>query len=243
MNEKIHKTLLSKRLVRGTPLFASLTEQQLDRLHRGVSRIHLEDKQILVQCGQEFTHFHQVATGVIKLNRISSSGDEKVLRLVKAGETFGTALMFMDKKCYPVNAEAVRPSDVFSIRASLFLEILRESPETCFKIMGHLSRQLSCHVSSIDGLCLQSAPCRLIRFLLESLPPNPKDLSEISLDIPKHVLASHISVKPETLSRILRDLSDRGIIEVERRCIRILDLEAFQQQGNMCEGNVCGNTE
>ncbi len=226
---------MSKGVIRGTPLFAALSEQQLDRLHKGVSRIRVEERQVLVQCGQDFVHFYQVATGLIKLNRVSPAGDEKILRLVKPGDTFGTALMFMDKKRYPVNAEAVRPSDVLAIRASLFLEILRESPLISDLIMGHLSHQLSCHVSSIDGLCLQSASCRLIRFLLESLPANPKDPPEIRLDIPKHVLASHISIKPETLSRILRDLSDRGIIEVERRCIRILDLDAFQSHGGSCE--------
>ncbi|MBF0136634.1 MAG: Crp/Fnr family transcriptional regulator [Magnetococcus sp. DMHC-1] len=235
MHPKNHKPILSKELIRGTPLFTSLSEQQLDRLHKGIAKVRVEEKQSLVQCGQDFVHFYQVASGMIKLNRISPSGDEKVLRLVKPGDTFGTALMFLDKKCYPVNAEAVRTSDVLSVKASLFLEILRESPETCFKIMGHLSRQLSCHVTSIDGLCLQSAPCRLIRFLLDSLPANPGKLPEIRLDIPKHLLASHISIKPETLSRILRDLSDKGIIEVDRRCIRVLDLEAFQQHGNLCE--------
>ncbi|MBF0176806.1 MAG: Crp/Fnr family transcriptional regulator [Magnetococcales bacterium] len=237
MNQKKINSPLSKDLIRRTPLFASLAERQLERLQQGIARIRLAEKQVLVHRDQEFVHFYQVATGMVKLGRVSHTGEEKVLRLVKPGETFGTALMFLDKKRYPVQAEAVHSGEVLSIRANLFLEILRESPETCFKIMGHLSRQLSCHVSNIDGLCLQSAPCRLVRFLLASLPPEPGAAPVVHLDIPKHLLASHISVKPETLSRILRDLSEQGIIEVERRQIRILDLTALRRQGSQCDGS------
>ncbi|MBF0623226.1 MAG: Crp/Fnr family transcriptional regulator [Magnetococcales bacterium] len=216
-------------------LFSALSEQQLERLRKGVSRIRVEEKQLLVHCGQEFESFYQVVEGMMKLSRISAGGDEKIMQIIKPGNIFGAALMFLDKKRYPVNAEAVRASEVLAIRAALFMEILRESPETCFKIMGHLSRQLSCHVSNIDGLCLQSAPCRLVRYLMSHLPDEPGAKPEVRLEIPKHMLASHISVQPETLSRILRDLSEKGIIEVERRRIRILDLQALKDHGSVCE--------
>ena len=50
----------------------------------------------------------------------------------------------------------------------------------------------------------------------------------IQLDIPKHVLASRLSITPETLSRILKRLSEQEIIQVQEHSILLLNLPALR---------------
>lgn len=220
---------------RESVLFSNLNPTQLARIERTMSRHRLGDREILFQMFQKAERFFLVERGMIKLYRLSSSGAEKVLEIVQAGEDFGSALMFLGEPAYPANAEAIKASEVLSFDNRTFMAILRESPETCFKLLGNLSLRLHSQVAEIDGLCLQNAPCRLINYLLDQVDPKSQGEVEVRLNAPKHVIASRISVKPETFSRLLKSLSKKGLIRVEHKTIRIPSVAALQDQLTTCD--------
>ena len=73
--------------------------------------------------------------------------------------------------------------------------MLRESVDTCFVVMGALSQRLRALVGEIDNLTLHNAKSRVARYLLAHLAEERRNFD---LDIPKGVLASRLSVTPET---------------------------------------------
>ena len=82
----------------------------------------------------------------MKLYRTSPHGDEKVIEIVSAGQTFAEAIMFMDRKTYPVSAEALMDTEVIGFDSKVFTELLRESVDTCFRVMGEMSVWLRRHL-------------------------------------------------------------------------------------------------
>jgi CRP-like cAMP-binding protein len=61
----------------------------------------------------------------------------------------------------------------------------------------------------------------------------------MQLDAPKHVIASRLSITPETLSRIFSRLSRDGHIDIMDNTIRINDIErlrAYLQEGELRSG-------
>jgi CRP-like cAMP-binding protein len=92
-------------------------------------------------------------------------------------------------------------------------------------VMADMARRLRVRIGDIDHLALQSATGRLVEYLVQQASDGRAGPVEIELTVPKHVLASRLSMQPETLSRILRRLTDEGLLRVEGRSVHVPDLE------------------
>lgn len=212
-------------------LFADLSEAQLQRIAQHAVRVQLDEGDALFQQGDPAKRFYLVRSGQIKLFRLSPAGNEKVVDIVMPGGTFAEALMFLDRPHYPVGAQALQRSEVISIDAVDFAEMLRGSVETCFVMMGSMSQRLRGLVREIDELSLHSATCRVAAYLVKQAPPQAESFE---LPVAKQIVASRLSVKPETFSRIIKNLSDGGVIQVAGSRVTIRDRAALNTAAEIC---------
>jgi len=208
--------------VRRHHLLAALTEQQFDELRGHLSVDRLAAHQVLFQRGDPARRFFIVLEGQMRLVVQSRAGQEKIVDVARAGQSFAEALMFLDAPRYPVMAQATEESLVLGIPNAAFLKILRESPDTCLRLLADLSVRLHQLIGEIEQLTLASATHRFVRYLLEQLSGDGGSGS-VTLRETRQDLASLLGMKPETLSRILRSLSDEGAIVVEGRDIAVPD--------------------
>jgi len=216
--------------LRCNPLFSALDEQQLGRLLDTARRVHLDEGQILFECQQQARRFYLLSSGSIRLFLSTPDGMEKVIHLIAPGSTFAEAIAFMDKQRYPVNAAALCSSEVISLSNDVFRDILRESTDTCFRLMADMSSWLKRQLNDIDALTLQNASLRFSNFLLQQAPPEQQHDVRIELSAPKQVIASRLSIQPESLSRIFRNMQDNGLIRVEGNIIHIPDITRLTMQ-------------
>ena len=151
-----------------------------------------------------------------------------MIEIVNAGDSFAEAAVFGNFSGYPVNSIAIRDSVIFRINAVVYKEELRASIESCFAMMTTLSMRTHRLLSEIDRLTLHNATYRLGMYLLEEIKAQEGSVG-INLNAPKHVIASRLSVKPETLSRTFKSLVERDYIAVDERHILIHDVEAFRE--------------
>lgn len=210
-------------------LFADLNEDQLRRVTASASTLQLAEGEHLFRQQQPAHYFFLLKTGEIKLYRLSPSGEEKVIELIREGQTFAEAVMFMQGGAYPVNAQALVNCQLVQIEMDAFRSLLEQSPQTCLKILGHMSQRLHGVIQEIDQLTLQNAKMRVVRFLLKELPINAVAPTLLQWTTPKAVLASRLSVRPETFSRILQQLIQEETIQVEGKNVMVLDIDALRQ--------------
>ena len=208
--------------IRGHHLFAGLAPAQLQRITAASHIEEVEAGQVLFDRGQPARHFYIVLEGQVNLVLYSKSGEEKIIDIVGPGQSFAEAVMFMEAPAYPVAAVAAARSRVLRFPNQEYVALLRESPETCLRMLGHLSQRLHMRLREIEYLTLESATHRLVRLIESRLPPGSGS-AEIELQESRQELASRLSMKPETLSRILRNLSDGGAIVVHGRTVQVPD--------------------
>lgn len=211
-------------------IFAGLDDAQLSRVMQSAQVIALGENQHLFEAGQEARNFYLVRSGRIKLYLTSADGMEKVIHLVGAGDTFAEAIMFMDSPIYPIHASALCDSEVLAFSNKVFREILRESVDTCFRLMADMSAWLKKQLNEIDALTLQNATLRFANYLLQQIPAGQQGSTTITLEAPKQVIASRLSIQPESLSRILRNLQREGIITTQGSEIVVHDIAALRAQ-------------
>lgn len=212
-------------------LFSDLAEGQLQRVARHAAHVRLNEGEALFEQGDPAKRFYLLLSGQIKLFRLSPAGNEKVVDIVIPGGTFAEALMFLDRPHYPVGAQALQASEIISIDAADFADMLRESVDTCFVMMGAMSQRLRGLLREIDDLSLHSASCRVAAYLVKHAPAAA---DSFELPVAKQIVASRLSVKPETFSRIIKQFSDNGLIRVSGSRVTIVDRAALDVAADTC---------
>ena len=126
---------------------------------------------------------------------MAQDGREKVLHLFPAGETLAEAALFGEGR-YPATAQAVGPSTVAAFPRQALLQLLRDRPELCFRMLAGMSVKLKYLSQRIEELTFQSASMRLASHLVAELA---RRLAELA---------------PPGLTRVF--FSDNGATEIAR---------------------------
>jgi CRP-like cAMP-binding protein len=143
--------------------------------------------------------------------------------------SFGEAVMFLGEP-YPVYAQVLADCLLVYVPKQLVFEELERNPQFARRMLGGLSRRLHGLVSDVEAYTLRSGAQRVIGYLLRDVRVNTAldNAGEVTLPIGKGVIASRLNLTPQHFSRILRDLAAQGLIAVEGRKVRIVDLERLR---------------
>lgn len=214
--------------LRGHYLFAALADGQLDRVAAGAQRFELAADRHLFHAGDPARYFYFLESGQMQLYRLSPAGEEKVIEIIQPGQTFAEAVMFFKISAYPVSARSILASAVWRLDMRAYLGLLEESNALCLNMLGGLSRRLHAAIQDIDQLTLRNASMRVGHLLLQSAPDERSNRYVLEWETPKQVLASRLSVRPETFSRILQQLSRQDLISVHGKSVTVLDRRGLQ---------------
>jgi CRP-like cAMP-binding protein len=211
-------------------LLSGMRDEQLEKIQRSTRILQLEDGEHLFEQGQRAERFFQVQSGQVKLYRVSMEGNERVIEVIEPGQSFAEAVIFMEQRCYPLNAEAIGKTELLAFDSETFLNILSDSKDACFRLLEDMSRRLHHRLNEIDYLTLQNATFRLVHYLLQQIPPAQQDAErvDIKLNTSKSIIASRLSIQPETFSRILKNLTKKELIAVKGKTITLLDVEQLR---------------
>lgn len=218
----------TREVLRAHPLFAAFDEPQFNRIADATQLVHVPAGRLLFQRGDAARAFFVVLEGQVKLFVQSRAGEEKILELMGSGQSFAEAVMFMEGHAYPVSAVATEPATLLAVPSRDYVAALKQSPQTCLRLLARLSQRVHAQVREIEELTLETAGNRLIRHLLRRAAPSPEGGCHVQLEESRQMLASRLAIKPETLSRLLRALSDAGLLDAIGRDIRIRDAERLR---------------
>lgn len=212
------------------PLFKELASEELDRLATGTTEVHVPRGEIIVNRGDPCVGFHLIVYGQVKLAFLSPQGSEKVIEILGPGSSFGEALMFMEKP-YIVMAQALVDTMLLHVGKQVVFEEIERDARFARKMLAGMARRLHSLITDVESYSLQSGTQRLVGYLLrDDLHKDGGEKSYVvTLPTSKAVMASRLNVTPEHLSRILHDLVAGGLIEVNGRDVRILDVDALRE--------------
>jgi len=210
-------------------IFSEMSAAELDRIAAATVPQYFDKGQSIVQCGDPCTGLHVVVYGQVKLAFTSPQGVEKVVEIIRPGQSFGEALMFLDSP-YIVFAQALADSMLLHVAKHAVLNELGPNGFGRRMIAG-LAQRLHGLVRDVEAYSLRSGQERVIGYLLAELPEGAASgPAEIHLTPGKSVLASRLNMTPEHFSRILHDLAASGLIEVSGRSIRVPDVARLRGQ-------------
>jgi CRP-like cAMP-binding protein len=217
-----HKTDLGA-LLAHQPLFRSLDADQLAVMTAAAQKISIDKNDFVFHRGDPCNGLHVVAVGNIKLAVPAANGQQKVIDFFGPGDAFGEAFMFLDKP-YMVEAQALDDSLLIWIDKQDINAAIDRDPLFARRMLAGLSLRLHTLVKDIETVNLQNAMQRVVAYLLNQ----PREGDEIRFPFNKSLIASKLGLTPETLSRLLHQLVDGGLIEVSGKRVQIIDLAALE---------------
>jgi len=216
-------------LLRTSFIFEDLPEEDLTILARSGQVKSYKAGETIMRQSQQFQAFYLVISGRIKLSRISYEGKEQILNLFRPGETFCLVHTFSEEGA-PGNFVALKDSTVFVISGNTFKNLVQEEPNLMFKILSILSYKLKQAMDTITSLSLMDVPQRLAAFFVQGASRDKNTGNTVlRLNISQRELAKIIGVAPETMSRVIKKMVEKGFIAVRGREFHILDQEQLQK--------------
>ena len=217
-----------ERFLANLPLFRGLEAKDIARIAGGATEVDAPRGTILYRKGDSCRGLYVLVFGQVKLSLETPQGGERVVELVAPGGSFGETAIFLDRP-YVFTAGTLGDSKLVHVAKETVLAELERTPGFMRGIVGVLSRRLHHFVSELEDFTLHSGTERVIGHLLEWLPQDAKGRGTVvTLPAKKGVIASQLNLTQEHFSRILRELSGAGLIEVEGRNVRLCDLDALR---------------
>lgn len=224
------------------PLFDQLDESSVAEIVRDGWVVEMKRGDRLIARGDLLDGLYLVIEGRLKLYMLSCSGDERVLRVLQDGDTFGEAIMF-NAFPSPVFVDALAPAKLAFFPRDTITRALSSKPDftsTMLRSMSALMRNL---IQDLETCCMQNAMQRTVNYLLRESADTPPPHVELTLPAAKAVVASTLNMSAETFSRELHRLQESGHIEINRRTIYLRNRDGLHAlaDGNRPAGVATGN--
>ena len=221
-----------EKVLRRTPIFASLTEAEMRALAGRVSLKHLRRGEQLFAEGDPCTGLFLVASGKIRIFKLSASGREQVLAMEGAGSSFAELPVF-DGGTYPAAASAWEDSEILFISRKDFQNFCREHPDVALKVIAVVGSRLRRLVGIIEELSFTTVRQRLISVILqlaEAEGTRSKDGVQLELKKSHQDFAAELGTVRELVSRNLSRLQAEGFLEVQGRKLVVKDLAGLRSE-------------
>ncbi len=176
--------------------------------------------------GDMETDLYYLQYGSLKAMKASPDGRQQVLRFIQAGEIFNE-IGVLAKRSNPATAVALEESGVWLIPRQALEEIVRTHPETALQIIENMADKIIELVTLASDLSLKTVEARFAKLLLEQAEG---DLIERRRWTNQTELAARLGTVPDVLSRVARELTKAGLIEMDRQHIRILDRKGLAER-------------
>lgn len=214
---------LIETLMTNLPLFRDVQRSAVAGLIAQTSVLHARRGATIAQQGERMPGIFSVAYGFAKLALPRRRSEEKVLRFVGANESFGEAAVLLDRPC-PVDAVALADTMLAVIPARPLQALLARDLTFASNVARTLAAGMLRLVTEIDASTGRSSAQRLASYLNSlAAPQDDGERCAVVLPATKTAVAARLGITKETMSRLLRELKDLGVIEVARCRITILD--------------------
>lgn len=231
---RIPTTLWQKKLwyLHNINLFSGLSQTELEEIARITKMQEIKKRQPIYLPGDPSNTIFLLKKGRVKIASSSATGKEVTFEILGPGEIFGE-LDALEGSPHEMAAEALDDVVICAIRREDFDRYLQKHPELnvrLTKLIGFKFRRLE---SRIEDLVCRDTPARLAHLLLDlsktassSQGPGIRLLAKLT----HHEMANLIGCARETVSTIIGQFRDEGLIKIDGRSITIVNLYALHQR-------------
>ncbi len=196
--------------IRDLALFADLEEADFNLIHLPIEELFFDPGSQLYGEGEPAGAVFTLRVGLIKLVQYLSDGSQRIVRLLRPGDTIGLEALLSD--VYEHTAVVLHSALVCRIPADVVQRLSTQTPRLHNQLMTRWHRSVQQADAWLTGLSTGNARARVARLMLH-LPREADDQGqEICELFSREDLGAMLGVTTETASRMIADLKRSGAI-------------------------------
>lgn len=199
-------------LIRRVPLFSALTPAQAETVADAVVKRRFKRGECVVEQGKKSNYLAIFLTGRGRVVSTDGRGREVILATMSPGDYVGE-MSLIDNQPHSATVRAELQTDVLILGRVEFARSLAENTSMAYAVMKGLVQRLRHADRKIESLALLDVYGRVARALLEFARPEPDGQLLIRDRVSRQDVAKMIGASREMVSRVMKDLEDRGFIE------------------------------
>jgi len=240
--------------LRRTRLFSELpVTARREILEHCCIRKYAAHRQIICQ-GEAPAFIYILLAGQLRVYLGDASGDEITIRLLSSGKSCMDETVMADGRS-PVCVDTITKAQLLQIPARFARNFGNECPQFANIMLKIAAENQTLAISQIDMMALKTPLQRVCRYLLLEQMAQGPDKCVIDLRFRKSVIANHLGIAPETLSRAFRKIRRFGItvigqkVHLERAtalchfCDHDAVIACVEDCGKICAPNHMNHTE
>jgi CRP/FNR family transcriptional regulator, cyclic AMP receptor protein len=199
-------------LLRRVPLFSLLTVAQAEVISGAVIKRRFKRGEALVEQGQKSNALFILLTGRARVMTSDSRGREVILATLSQGDYLGE-MSIIDNEPHSATVRAEVQTDVLMLGRAEFARCLTENASMALVVMRGLVKRLRHADRKIESLALLDVYGRVAHALLDFAAPDVQGQLIIKEKISRQDVAKMVGASREMVSRVMKDLEERGFIE------------------------------
>ena len=216
--EKEPEQILAK-----SSLCKGMTKEEIQEIlsQNGCRICHYDKGETIFLQGQKANRMFVLVSGKVVIAKVSASGKKSVLTCIETvGDLFGEIYLFIGKKEFEMEAQAVVSTTVLSIDSRIFEKEIRLM-KNLLQIFAKKAYLLNKRLRLLSAGSLRE---KIASFLLE----HASEDGMVYLSTTKEELAEYMNVARPSLSREIGNMAEEGWIALQGKNILIRDLESLE---------------
>jgi CRP-like cAMP-binding protein len=213
------------------PFFEGLPQNAVNSINQRFNSIGYKSGEYVYYAGDIAERLYVVAEGKIKLFQHGTNGRNVLLDILSEGDFFGN-LTVLGTFSYPDTTQALTPACVLTIQSEGFGKILDEYPSLAIKTIQVMEKRLIAANNQVFKISSFTVEKRIAYTLLElgkKLGVQNENSLLIDAPISREDLAEMTAATPETVSRVMKQFQNNGLIDTGRLWVSIKNLEELSK--------------
>lgn len=222
---------LSPQILKSVPLFSSFNDAHLSQVLTCVQHRSYPRGSFILRAGEETDALYIILSGRAKVLIPDEEGHEVILTVMGPHEFFGE-MGLLDDLPRSASVETLEACEMLRLSKAGFINVLKDNFELAMLIIRNLVRRMRDADRKIESLALIDVYGRVARLLIE-MAQNVEGKWIVEHAPPKQEIARMIGASREMVSRVVKDLHQKGLIRAEKRRIHILDKQSMQKRASV----------
>ncbi len=199
-------------LIRRVPLFSMLTSSQAEGIANAVSNRRFKRGEIIVEQGKKSETLFILLTGRARVMATDAKGREVILATLQPGDHLGE-MSLIDNEPHSATVRAEVQTDTLALGRAEFARCLPENTSMAYAVMRGLVQRLRKADQKIESLALLDVYGRVARALIECAREEKGGVLVVRDKVSRQDIAKMIGASREMVSRVMKDIEDRGFIK------------------------------
>lgn len=207
-------------------VFSYLDDPSIEDLCNNKSEQSFRKGEIINHEGEKITNFKYLKSGLVKLYRRTSSGEEQVLTITRPFEFVSNMSIFSEDR-YQYSVSALEDSVVCMVKIEFIKELFLKNGGFAMGLLTKISRINDKIISQTLDIRQKNLIGR-VAFVLIYFTKEIYNSRVFDLPVSRKEIADYIGMSTANVIRTMSDFKKEGIIRVFGKTIEVVDLDKLE---------------